>query len=58
MKQTIIISVAIVCVTIIELYALYQGINGLALAGALTIIGGLAGFNIKAIHSKKKGGGS
>lgn len=35
------------CVTVIVLYALSQGINGVTLATATAIIGGLGGFYVK-----------
>lgn len=36
---------AIVCLTLIELMALYKGINGKMLVGVSIIIAGLAGYN-------------
>jgi len=44
--KTIIVITAIIAVTGLEVYALSQGTNGLALAGAVAIIAGLAGFRV------------
>lgn len=43
MKDTVIIF-AILSILIIELVALFNGIDGAILMGSLTIIGGLAGY--------------
>ena len=47
--QLFITITAILCITAIELYALYLGINGVILAGSLALIAGIAGFEAKAI---------
>lgn len=47
--QLIITITAILCITAIELYALYLQVNGLILAGALALIAGIAGYETKAI---------
>lgn len=38
--------VAILSITVLELYALSQGINGLMLSGGLVVIAGLGGFQV------------
>ena len=43
---------AILCITTLLMFALNQGINGLALAGGLTLIGGLGGYVTRAIIKK------
>lgn len=40
-----VIIIAITALTIIELYALHQGVDGKLMAGVIFVIGGLAGFN-------------
>lgn len=35
------------CITVIVLYALSQGINGVTMATATAILGGLGGFYVK-----------
>lgn len=45
--QTIIISVAIICITLIELYALKLGYDGVILAAVIAVIAGIAGFEVK-----------
>lgn len=47
--QLFIAITAILCITAIELYALYLNMNGLILAGAIGLIAGIAGFEAKAI---------
>ena len=37
-------ALAIVCIATLEYFAIKAGLNGVALAGALAIIGGLGGF--------------
>lgn len=46
--KTIIVLTAIACVTALECVALSQGIDGAAFASVLVVIGGLAGYEIKA----------
>ncbi len=42
MKTSIIITV-IICITLLEMFALYQGINGVLLTTVLVILAGIAG---------------
>jgi len=44
--------VALVCITTVLLFALSQGIDGMALAGGLTIIGGLGGYTAHGLINK------
>ncbi|GAJ16372.1 unnamed protein product [marine sediment metagenome] len=41
--------VAIIAIAGLEFYALSQGVNGVALAGVIAVIAGLAGYGVKAI---------
>ena len=41
--------VSILAIVGLTLYALNQGIDGLTLAGAMAIIGGIGGYEIRAI---------
>jgi len=41
-----VVCVALVCISVIEIYALSQGVNGVLLSTVLVIIAGLAGFMI------------
>lgn len=43
---------AIVAITTLLMFALSQGINGVALAGGLTIIGGLGGYIARGLFKK------
>lgn len=56
--QLIIAMTAIICLTTIEIYALYQGIDGLLFTIVVAIIAGIAGFEAKplisAFKSRKK----
>lgn len=36
--------IAIITIGLLEAYAIYQGINGTALAGSLAIVAGLGGY--------------
>jgi len=54
MKPTIII--AILCITILEVCALYNGINGAMFGVAIAAVAGLGGYQVKSIKDKKKGG--
>lgn len=47
-------AIAIVCITIIELFALYKGIDGQLMALTLAAIAGIAGYNLKTIVSEVK----
>ncbi len=38
------------CITILELYALSKGIDGAIFMGALALIGGLVGYEVKKHH--------
>ena len=44
--------VAMILVALLETYAIHQGIDGAALAGALAIISGLGGYAVKRKTSK------
>ena len=46
--QTILIVVALICITVIQLFALSQGINGTLLITVVGVLCGLVGYNIKA----------
>lgn len=50
-----VIIVAIVCITGLEAYALYLGINGTFLALGMATIAGLGGFEAKALRDYLKG---
>ena len=56
MLKFIVPSIAILGIVVIEIVALVNGINGTALAGSMVIIGGIGGYEAKAIrdHYKKK----
>jgi len=44
---------AIIAVTLIELFAIYQGINGTMLGVALVVIAGLGGYHLKKLPWSK-----
>ena len=48
-----IILTAILAITILEAFALFQGIDGTLLAGSIAIIAGLAGYKVATIKKKK-----
>lgn len=50
-----VIITAIVCITGLEAYALYLGINGTYLALGMAAIAGLGGFEVKAFKDYLKG---
>ena len=54
MKPTIII--AILCISILEVCAMVQGIDGAMFGVAIAAISGLAGYQVKAVKDKVKGG--
>ena len=43
-NTTVIVCMAIGAITILEVYALSQGINGVLLTGVIAIVAGLAGW--------------
>ena len=49
--QTLIIVVAIISILIMECIALLKGIDGALLMTSLAIVGGLAGYELKAIKN-------
>ena len=53
MKPIIATIVAIIAIAGLEAYAISQGVNGAALAGSLTVIAGLGGFQASKIVRKK-----
>lgn len=53
MKPIIATITAIICITILEIFAMSQGINGVALAGACTVIAGLGGWQASKATKKK-----
>jgi hypothetical protein len=46
-------TLAIICVTALEVIALCNGINGALLAGSIAIIAGLGGYEVKRRVNKK-----
>lgn len=48
--------IAILCITAILVIAVANNVDGMLLAGGLTIIGGLGGWEAKIIKDKIKGG--
>ena len=55
MRQTVTAIVAILAITVLEITALLQGINGLLLAGAVAVISGIAGYRVKVERDKHQG---
>ena len=41
-----VLSVGIVCITVLEIYALSQGINGIVLTAVIAVIAGVLGITI------------
>lgn len=56
MKQKIIdwriVVTGIVCITLIELFALYQGINGVLLTGVIAVIAAVIGVTLPQVRTK------
>lgn len=52
--KTIIVVVALICLTVLTVYALSQGINGTLLASVLGIFGVIIGAIANSILSKSK----
>jgi len=48
--------VAMGCITLLEIVALYQGINGAVFGIVIAALAGLGGYEIKALKDKAKGG--
>ena len=46
-----------ICITVLLIVALCQGIDGILLSGGLTLIAGIAGFEIKALKERQKRNG-
>ena len=46
MKTNSVVITAIICLTILEIYALSQGMNGVLLTTVIAVIAGLAGWRI------------
>jgi len=49
---------AIICITILEIVAITQGVNGALLAGTIAVIAGLGGYQAHRVKSKKNGKGT
>jgi len=54
MSKIITTIVAIVCITILEVFAMSQGFNGVALAASCSVIAGLGGYSAKNIVAAKQ----
>jgi len=48
--------IAILCITAVLIVAVANNVDGMLLAGGLTVIGGLGGYGIKTWQEKIKGG--
>ena len=55
LPRTIIACTSIICVGVLELFAMKYGINGAAFMSSLAVIGGIAGYEIKARTSLPNG---
>ena len=53
--KVVVPSLAIVCITVIELMAMYKGLNGTMLSISIAAIAGIGGYQI---HNIKTKGGS
>ena len=51
-KAHLIIIIAMGCITLLELFALYKGIDGALLMSSLALIGGLGGYELKDMQNK------
>jgi len=54
MKPIITTITAIICITILEIFAMSQGFNGVALAASCSVIAGLGGYTAKNIVAAKQ----
>ena len=52
--STILVIVAMICLVIIELAALMHNVNGALLGVVISIISGLAGYEIKALRVSRQ----
>jgi len=54
-KDILIPVVSILCITGTELFALSQGVNGIALTASIAAVSGLGGFGLGKVWSKFSG---
>ena len=52
----IVIIVAMVCITGLEVLAMFKGINGITFSLCVAAVAGLGGFKVKDVVDKIKGG--
>ena len=45
--KIILLVVCVVCITIIELFAIHKGLDGVVLAGSISAVAGIAGYHIR-----------
>lgn len=58
MKQKIdwkIVCMGLICITVLEIYAISKGINGILLTGVIAIIAGVTGFTQPQLKLMKGG---
>jgi len=48
--------VAMICIVVLEVVALIQGIDGAAFGVVIAAVAGLGGYQVKALKDKAKGG--
>jgi len=50
-KNIVVPITALICITVLELYAMYKGFDGVLLGAVFAIVAGIGGYNI---HKLKK----
>jgi len=53
MKKYIVSLTAIIAIVILEIIAIFHGINGAALAGGIAIVAGIAGYSVGNVNKSK-----
>jgi len=51
-KHILLVALAIVCIVVLDVYALSKGINGVIMSLSVTAIAGLGGYEIRVVRDK------
>ena len=54
--NTFVVLFAILCITVLECFAMARGVNGATLGIVVTVIAGLGGYHARNVYTQIKGG--
>lgn len=48
--KTVLAITALLCITVLEIWAIYNGLDGTLLAGVVAVLAGIAGYKVKSVR--------